>query len=89
MFKDTKRNQWWLSFSGGPFAGPNADYQIAATPCAGPAGPCLEQGIFLDKNGTIWISYGPWAPFFLGKPRPLTLVKIGFYSNGLLYVSTP
>jgi beta-xylosidase len=106
IFTDTKRNQWWLSFSGGPFAGPNADYQIAATPCAGAAGPCLdspgpliqsnqqgkgpgEQGIFLDKNGTIWMSYGPWAPFFLGKPRPWTLVKTGFCSNGLLYVSTP
>jgi len=106
MFKDVKRHTWWLVFSGGNFSGPDTNYAIAATPCSGPAGPCLdspgplvqsnkqgsgpgEEGVFLDRTETIWMAYGPWAPFDVGKPRPLALVKIGFWSNGLLYVGTP
>jgi hypothetical protein len=106
MVKDVKRNQWWLLFSAGNFSGPDTNYQIAATRCAGPAGPCSDQpgpllqsnfqglgpgeeGVFVDPAGTIWMTYGPWAPFVKDKPRPLVLVKIGFFSNGLLYPGTP
>jgi hypothetical protein len=102
--KDPERNQWWLFFSAGFFAGETPNYRIAGVPCDEPRGPCSVQGLvtlvvtnnqgtgpgelsaFTDRDGAIWMSYNPAAPF-VPTVRPLAVVRLAFDDAGVPYVA--
>lgn len=43
FIQDPVTKRWWLTYSGGKFAGETTNYGVAAVPCVGPGGPCFGQ----------------------------------------------